>query len=125
MSKSIEATNRLRDVSFPAEFTPGARSAVNTCLRIQPSEKVTLITDEATAPIAASLADELEALGCTWNAFVLEELAPRPLTAMPQPVLADMESSDVSIFAVRVQQNELHSRRQMTDIVNRRRMRHA
>jgi aminopeptidase len=125
MSKSIEATNRLRDVSFPAEFTPGARSAVNTCLRIQPSEKVTLITDEATAPIAASLADELEALGCTWNAFVLEELAPRPLTAMPQQVLADMESSDVSIFAVRVQQNELHSRRQMTDIVNRRRMRHA
>jgi leucyl aminopeptidase (aminopeptidase T) len=125
MSKSIEATNRLRDVSFPAEFTPGARSAVNTCLRIQPNEKVTLITDEATAPIAASLADELEALGCTWNAFVLEELAPRPLTAMPQPVLADMESSDVSIFAVRVQQNELHSRRQMTDVVNRRRMRHA
>jgi aminopeptidase len=125
MSKSIEATNRLRDVPFPAEFTPGAQSAVNTCLRIQSDEKITLITDEATAPIAASIARELETVGCTWNAFVLEELAPRPLTAMPQAVLAEMESSDVSIFAVRVQQNELHSRRQMTDVVNRRRMRHA
>src|SRR6201987_1889325 len=125
MSKSIEATNRLRDVSFPAEFTPGARSAVNTCLRIQPSEKVTLITDQATAPIAASLAQELAAKGCRWNAFVLEDLAPRPLVDMPQPVLADMETSDVSIFAVGVQRNELRSRMQMTEVVNRRRMRHA
>jgi leucyl aminopeptidase (aminopeptidase T) len=40
-------------------------------------------------------------------------------------VAADMEHSDVSIFAARVQANELRSRMQMTDIVNRRRMRHA
>lgn len=111
--------------AFPVEFTPGARNAVTTCLRIQPDEKVTLITDQKTAPIAASLARELEATGCTWNAFVLEDLAPRPLTAMPQAVLDDMETSQVSIFAVQVQQNELRSRRQMTDVVNRRRMRHA
>jgi leucyl aminopeptidase (aminopeptidase T) len=44
---------------------------------------------------------------------------------MPGEVLADMETSQVSIFAVQVQQNELLSRRQMTDVVNRRRMRHA
>ncbi|WP_446743983.1 aminopeptidase [Silvibacterium acidisoli] len=92
---------------------------------MQPGEKVTLITDQATLPIAASLAQELAANGCTWNAFVLEDLAPRPLAGMPQPVLADMESSDVSIFAVNVQRNELRSRMQMTDVVNRRRMRHA
>ena len=36
-----------------------------------------------------------------------------------------METSDVSIFAVRVQTNELKSRMEMTAIVNRRRMRHA
>ncbi|MGI8770808.1 MAG: aminopeptidase [Acidobacteriaceae bacterium] len=124
MTTRTSPTNLL-NLTFPAEFTPGARSAVHTCLRIQPSEKVTLITDEATAPIAASLARELDALGCTWNGFVLEELAPRPLAGMPQPVLDDMESSQVSIFAVLVQQNELRSRRQMTDVVNRRRMRHA
>ncbi len=110
---------------FPSEFVPGARSAVETCLRIQPSEKVTLITDQATAPIAASLAQELVANGCRWNAFVLEDLALRPLVDMPPPVLADMETSDVSIFAVGVQRNELRSRMQMTEVVNRRRMRHA
>jgi aminopeptidase len=115
----------LLSMPFPIAFMPGAHSAVDTCLRIQPSEKVTLITDQATASIAASLAQELAANGCRWNAFVLEDLAPRPLVDMPQPVLADMETSDVSIFAVGVQRNELRSRMQMTEVVNRRHMRHA
>jgi leucyl aminopeptidase (aminopeptidase T) len=44
---------------------------------------------------------------------------------MPAAVLEDMEISDVSIFAVKVQENELRSRMQMTEVVNRRRMRHA
>jgi len=110
---------------YPAEFTEGAHSAVTTCLRIAPTEKVTLITDRATEQIAASIGEQLAVCGCQWNAFLLEDLAPRPLINMPEPVLTDMESSQVSIFAVQVQQNELRSRMQMTDVVNRRRMRHA
>src|SRR5260370_21405543 len=115
----------LRTTSFPPEFTPGARNAVTTCLRIQPNEKVILITDERCLTIAASIAAELDRIGCTWNSFVLESIAPRPLAGMPVAVLADMETSQVSIFAVEVQPNELRSRMEMTDVVNRRRMRHA
>jgi len=44
---------------------------------------------------------------------------------MPRAVLDDMETSQVSIFAVRAQANELLTRMQMTDVVNRRQMRHA
>jgi aminopeptidase len=119
------AAEQLLSLSYPAEFTPGARSAVFTCLRIQPEEKVTLITDRFTEFIAASIAAQLSERGCRWNAFLLEDLASRPLVDMPAAVLADMETSAVSIFAVQVQPNELHSRMQMTDVVNRRRMRHA
>jgi leucyl aminopeptidase (aminopeptidase T) len=115
----------LLAVPFPAEFAEGARNAVTTCLKIQPDEKVTLITDRSCIAIAASMAAELDKLGCAWNGFVLEELAVRPLVGMPEAVLDDMESSQVSIFAVEVQKNELLSRMQMTDVVNRRRMRHA
>jgi aminopeptidase len=115
----------LLAVAFPDEFVAGARNAVRTCLRIERDEKVTLITDRSCLTIAAALASELEAVGCQWNAFVLEELAPRPLAGMPATVLEDMESSQASIFAVQVQPNELRSRMQMTDVVNRRRMRHA
>ncbi len=110
---------------FDPELTPGARNAVRVCLAIQTSEKVTLIADESCREIAASLAAELDEAGCRWNGFVLEEVAERPLKGLPDVIAADMETSDVSIFAVQVQTNELGSRMQMTDIVNRRRMRHA
>ncbi|HEY2857315.1 MAG TPA: aminopeptidase [Terracidiphilus sp.] len=121
----LETASHLLSLAFPADFAPGARSAVRTCLRIQRDEKVTLITDRATEQIAASIARELVDLGCPWNGFLLEDLAPRPLTDMPAAVLEDMETSEVSIFAVQVQANELRSRMQMTDVVNRRHMRHA
>jgi leucyl aminopeptidase (aminopeptidase T) len=107
------------------ELMPGAHNAVESCLRVQPDEKVTLITDEACLEIGQSLAQALEDVAARYQMFVLERLAPRPLADMPRAVLEDMESSDVSIFAVRAQQNELRTRMQMTDVVNRRRMRHA
>jgi leucyl aminopeptidase (aminopeptidase T) len=115
----------LLPTSFDPELIPGARNAVRTCLRIQPDEKVTVITDLASQEIAAALASELRELGCPYQVFLLEDLAPRPLEGMPKAVLADMETSAVSIFAVVVQANELQSRMQMTDVVNRRKMRHA
>jgi leucyl aminopeptidase (aminopeptidase T) len=115
----------LIKVPFDPEFSPGAHNAVHVCLRIQPEEKVTLITDWACLEIAASIAAELDTIGAPYNTFVLEELAQRPLLDMPQPVLDDMETSQVSIFAVVAQKNELRTRMQMTDVVNRRKMRHA
>ncbi|HTX35322.1 MAG TPA: aminopeptidase [Bryobacteraceae bacterium] len=116
---------QLRALPFDAELAPGARNAVVCCLRIQPDEKVTLITDHACLEIAAALARELEDLGVAYHAWILEDLAPRPLTDMPRAILDDMETSQVSIFAVRAQPHELRTRMQMTDVVNRRQMRHA
>jgi len=121
----LKTVTDLRATVVPDEFREGAHNAVVTCLRVKPFEKVTLIADESTLTIAAAIAAELESVGCKWNAFVLEELAERPLKEMPREVLDDMETSEVSIFAVQVQPNELRSRMQMTDVVNRRHMRHA
>jgi leucyl aminopeptidase (aminopeptidase T) len=120
-----DAKDLLRRTPFSSELTPGARNAVRSCLRIQPDEKVTLINDFACLEIGASLMRELEELGVPFEAWVLEELAPRPLVDMPAAILADMETSAVSIFAVKAQQHELRTRMQMTDVVNRRKMRHA
>jgi aminopeptidase len=118
-------SNDLAARPFDIELQPGAHNAVFVCLRIQPDEKVTVITDNACEEIAASLVAQLRDVGCRYNAFVLEDLAPRPLVDMPKPVLDDMETSEVSIFAVQAQRNELKTRMQMTDVVNRRHMRHA
>ncbi|MBZ5651075.1 MAG: aminopeptidase [Acidobacteriia bacterium] len=120
-----QARRELSTLPFDPELTPGACNAVNVCLRIQPSEKVTVITDEATKEIAASLVHELETVGAPYHAWILEELAPRPLIDLPQAIVDDLETSQVSIFAVQAQANELRSRMQMTDVVNRRKIRHA
>src|SRR5689334_308283 len=96
-------SNRLIAHPFDPELSPGARNAVNVCLKVRPDEKVTLITDEACREIAASLAAELERQRIAYHPFVLEDLTPRPLIGMPKPVLDDMETSQVSIFAVQVQ----------------------
>jgi aminopeptidase len=122
---AAQTNHQLSTLTFDPELTPGARNAVNVCLRIQANEKVTVITDEATKEIAASIVRELEQLGSSYRAWVLEDLAPRPLHDLPQEIADDLQTSQVSIFAVQAQANELRSRMQMTDIVNRRYIRHA
>lgn len=125
MSVPTAQTQSLSNLTFDPELTPGAQNAVNVCLRIKPSEKVTVITDEATKEIAASIAHEIVKLGSPYRAWILEDLAPRPLTDLPREIIDDLETSQVSIFAVQAQSNELGSRMQMTDVVNRQKIRHA
>ena len=107
------------------ELEPGARNAIRVCLNVQPHERVTVVSDRECADIAASLVHEIEAVGAPYRAFILEDVATRPLVDLPAEIAADMEQSQVSILAVHVQRNELKSRMQLTDIVNRRRMRHG
>jgi leucyl aminopeptidase (aminopeptidase T) len=118
-------TTDLNNIPFDTELSPGAHNAVFVCLKVLPSEKVTLITDYACTEIAASLVSELNECGCIYRSFVLEDLAPRPLTDMPLQILDDMATSQVSIFAVQAQPNELKTRMQMTEVVNRNKIRHA
>ena len=115
----------LEVMKFDPELTPGARNAIRTCLRVTADEKVTVITDLETAEVAAALVAELRSTGCSYNAFVMEDYATRPLETKPLAILADMEASQVSIFAAQAQVGELKTRMQMTDVVNRRKMRHA
>lgn len=115
----------LNNTQFDTELRPGAHNAVFVCLKVQPYEKVTLITDCACTEIAASLVSELNECGCVYKSFVLEDLAPRPLDNMPVQILDDMATSQVSIFAVQAQPNELKTRMQMCEVVNRNKLRHA
>jgi len=112
-------------MNFDPELVPGAQNAVRTCLNVQPHERVTVITDRISHEIALALLHEIDEIGAERALFVLEDLAPRPLVGLPREVAEDMERSEVSIFAAKAQANELRSRIELTDIVNRRRMRHG
>ena len=115
--------------SLPATFDPaltaGARNAVHVCLQLQSNERMTLITDRASAEIAAALVVEIEKTGANYNVLVLEEFGPRPHRDMPQPVLDDLAQSQVSIYACITQTGELRTRMQMMDVINPRRIRHG
>jgi leucyl aminopeptidase (aminopeptidase T) len=115
----------LGEVGFDPEFRPGAKSAVFTCLRVQAAEHVTLITDEECLGIGAALHEQFLAAGATVDAFVLEDLAPRPLAVFPPVIAEAMRRSSVSCFAASAQPGELKARIAMTAVANERRLRHA
>jgi aminopeptidase len=115
----------IHDAAIHPELAPGAHNAIHTCLRLRPEERITLITDRETLEIAAALVREIVALGAEHSLFVLEDYAPRPLAGMPRPILDDLARSQVSVFAAQAQEGELGSRIAMTDVINRRGIRHG
>jgi len=118
-------SDRLTIDTLDAELAPGARNAIRICLRLQPEERITIITDEATREIAAALQAEVEEIGSEQAVFILEEYDSRPLRHMPKPILEDLAESQVSIFCAQSQPGELTSRAEMTDVVDEHRIRHA
>lgn len=117
--------DRLTIDTIDEELAPGARNAIRVCLRLQPEERITIITDEATRDIAAALQAEVEEIGSEHAVYVLENYEARPLAKMPQIVLDDLAQSQVSIFAAQSQRGELGSRMQMSDVVNKKHIRHG
>ena len=107
------------------DLAPGARNAIRTCLRVEPEEHVTILTDRETEPVAASLAAEIREVGAPFELHVLEDYGSRPMFELPPPVRDAFERSQVSIYAGQPAPGELAYRREMTAIVNRRRIRHA
>ena len=56
MNRVRHAHRPLDTIPFDSELTPGARNAIQVCLRVQPWERVTVITDAASLEIAAAIA---------------------------------------------------------------------
>jgi leucyl aminopeptidase (aminopeptidase T) len=112
-------------MTYSPELTPGARNAIRTCLRVQPSERVVIITDRETAEIAASLAREVVEVGAPHEAYVMEDYGARPMLELPDPIRDALERADVSIYAGQPKRGELAFRRAMTAVVDRRQIRHA
>jgi leucyl aminopeptidase (aminopeptidase T) len=120
----MQNVTELRSV-YAEDLVPGARNAVRTCLRIQPRERVTLVTDLETEEIAASLADQARKIGAEVDAHVMEDYGPRPMLALPPEIRQALETTDVSIYAGQPKEGELAFRRALTEIINRRQIRHA
>jgi aminopeptidase len=104
---------------------PGARNAVETCLAVQPGERVALIADEASSAVAASIAAALEERDAAFTGLLLEDFGPRPMRAAPEEMLQALETGDVGILCMQPQQGELSMRMAVVKVVERRQIRYA
>jgi len=111
--------------TFDPELAPGARNAIHVCLRLQARERITLITDRASAEIAAALVAEIARTGAAYHVFVLEDFGPRPHRDLPAEILADLARSQVSLYACLTHPGELRTRMQLMDVINPHRLRHG
>jgi aminopeptidase len=107
------------------DLLPGAKNAIETCLAVQPGERVALIADEPSRAVAASLAAAVEKTHAQCTALLLEDFGPRPVKSAPAPVLDALESADVGILCVNPQPGELTARMAIVKVVERRQIRYA
>jgi aminopeptidase len=109
----------------PADLMPGAHNAVNTCLAIEPAERVALIADEASRAVAASLEQALQDRGASPDCLLVESVTARPMLAAPPGVLDVIERVNAGILCVQPQEGELAARMAIVAAVERRRIRYA
>jgi aminopeptidase len=75
-----------RDMS--SEYAAGARNAVRTCLNIQSTDRVAIISDHGRAAIAGAIAGEARATGAEVTDWKMEDHVARPAAEFPR-ALAD------------------------------------
>jgi len=98
---------RELQTTYAEDLIPGARNAIRTCLRVQPHERVAIVTDLETEEIGASLADQVREVGAGIEIHVMEDYGPRPMLTLPPPIAAALERADVSIYAGQAKPGEL------------------
>jgi leucyl aminopeptidase (aminopeptidase T) len=111
--------------SLDSRLLPGARNAIQTCLAIRPGERVALVADEASAPVAASLAAAGSEQHAQLDCVLLERIAARPLRQPPVGVLDALERCDAGLLCVQPREGELPMRMAIVDVVERRQIRYA
>ena len=103
----------------------GARNAVGTCLSIKAGERVALIADQASAPVAASLEEALAEHQARTDAVLIEAVTGRPMRSAPREILDVLERADAGILCVQPQEGELPARMAIVELIERRRIRYA
>jgi leucyl aminopeptidase (aminopeptidase T) len=107
------------------ELRAGAKNAIETCLAIQPGEKVILIFDRASEAVAASLAEAIVNRHAMLEAFCLEDEAQRPLAKAPQRIMDALNHADAGILCMTPLEGELGARKDIVGMVERRHIRYA
>src|SRR5689334_17151135 len=95
---------------YDERLIPGARNAIETCLRVLPDQAVYVLTDRKTESVGRALADAARKVSPSVRFEILEDHVERPSGVMPEAVMAPLEDCQVCLYAVFPQPGELPSR---------------
>jgi leucyl aminopeptidase (aminopeptidase T) len=92
----------------------GARQAVVNCVKVQPGEKVVVITDRVTSDLAAAIEAQAEKVGAAVTRFLMEDFGDRPddgssPLSFPDAIGDALSGAQVSFYIARGKPGELQS----------------
>ena len=78
----------MLDIAWDSSLNEGAHNAVFTCLKVQPHERVVILTDRERLPIGGAMHAAVQKTGAECEFFVIEDYAERPATRLTMLVIA-------------------------------------
>ncbi len=118
-------SEQLRRIIPDQALRRGACNAVNNSLGVFPEDMVTLVCDDASASVAASLLKIIDEKKATARVFWLERLMSRPIAKLPAEIAASLETSTVSIYTAHPHPGESAHRLEIVEKVPPLGLRHA
>jgi aminopeptidase len=114
---------RLAMVDF--SLVAASRRIVEGALSVVPGETVTLIADRARLDLARAMMDAVLERNARGVLMVLEEIGARPLSRLPDCVLAQLQRSQASVFLAGFDAGERQMRIELVSVVPKLGIRHA
>ena len=87
----------------------GATNAVQTCMGVNESDSVMIVTDQNTEEVANAIYRKAKSIANS-RIFVLEDYAPRPINKIPGELIKAIPDATVTFWATQMYYGELKSR---------------
>ncbi len=98
--------------TYDPELKPGAKNAIEVCLRVEKDQSIYILTDRKTLSVGRALEDAARNVSSNVVFHILEDHVERPAKALPDSLMLPLESTEICIYCVFPQQGELTSRQQ-------------
>lgn len=107
------------------EFESAAGVVVKASLALEPGERLVVLSDTRSAPIASALARAASRVGAMPLVVDLDQLGPRPHKVLSDYVVSELSHAQASAFVAQAPHGELGMRQHLLHLVEQYGLRHA
>ena len=107
------------------ELDVASRRMIESALRLQSGQAIVVIGDASSSRIGDAISRAATAAGARARMIWLDEVAPRPMSSLPDEVVAALARCDASVYVASAPHEELLMRQHLLHVVGVERVRHA